>query len=338
MAVRNFGNQVMGGSIVLFPPANNKAVCRFQNLSGVDLLVSKFHGDWVGNGLAPSAKIKAVIYSDNAGVPGTLLAVSNERIGTPNRWNSLTFPVPLLIANNAYVWVGVISDSTLDSSACSTVGTIYYNSNTYSAGASSTFGAASTAAFTYRMFLEGEDDTLSFGRRSIDITGIQSGDGNYQPDREHAERAVLNSAGPVNVTSISTYIRNTEAGAKSKAAIYSDNAGFPGTKLAQTTEVTGAVANAWLTLPISGGVVLPPGTYWLAFITDTNLTTPVIPYSGALVVDGPMTEATAFPSTYPTGATALNPLSDGRGIDIYASYEASGGGGTIARPQVFICM
>lgn len=332
MALRNIGNQVLGNSNVLFPPANHKAVCRFQNVSGSDLLVSKFYGDW--GSASSTAKIRAVIYSDNGGVPGTLLAVSNERSGPLNRWNALTFATPLLVPNNGYVWFGVISDTSITSSVCSNSGALYYNENTYASGASSSFGAPSIVAFTYRMFLEGEDSTLSFGRRSVDIAGMGPLDGNYQPDREHAEKVFLNSAGPVNVTSISTYIRNTVPTAKSKAAIYSDNAGYPGTKLAQTVEVTGSTANTWLTLPILGGVKLSPGAYWLAFISSENLTTSVIPFSGNLIVDGPMTEASAFPSTYPTGApvVVIDPVTDGRGIDIYATYES----GVMARPQVFV--
>lgn len=336
MSLRNFGNQLIGTSSVQFPPANNKAVCRFQNLSGAALTISKFYGAW--GETSSGAKIKAVIYSDNAGSPDQLLATSNERIGIANTWNQLTFGTPLVIENNAYVWFGVISDTMLTSTKCTSGGTIKHNSNAYTSGPSATFGAASTAAFTYRMFLEGEDGTLSFGRRSIDDTGVAPGDGNYQPDREHCEKVTLGGSESVNVTSISTYITNTSASVKTKAAIYSDNSGYPGTKLAQTSEVTGSTANTWLELPIPGGVSVAPGTYWLAIITDTNLTTPVIPFSGALIVDGPMTEADAFPSTYPVGApvVVLDPITDGRGIDIYASYTLAGGGSP-SRPICFVC-
>lgn len=333
MSLRNMGNQASGSSNVQFPPANNKAVCRFQNTSGAPLLVSKFHGDWAS--ASASAKVKAVIYSDSSGAPGSLLATSNERVGVIAKWNTLTFATPVLVPAGGYVWFGVISDAMLNCARCQGSGEIKFNSNSYASGPAATFGTASTAAFTYRMFLEGEDGTLSFGRRSIDITGIAAGDGNYQPDREHADKFVLGSSGPVNVTSISTYIRNTVPTAKAKAAIYSDSGGFPGFKLAQSSEVTGSTADTWMTLPIPGGVALSPGTYWLAFIASENLTTPVIPYSGALVLDGPMTEASAFPATYPavgTGVVATDPVTDGRGIDIYASYEVI----SVARPQVFV--
>lgn len=322
MSRRNFGNQVVGTQSVQFPPANYKAVCRFQNTSGSDLRIIKFHGHW--SVINESVRIKAVIYSDNGGAPGELLAVSNERIGIPTgHWASLSFATPFLIPRDTYVWFGVIADTMLSDLQCSSVGVIHYNANNYSDGPSQSFGTATTAPYTYRMFLEGEDDTASFGRRSIDITGIASNDGNYQPDREHADRVFLDSPGSVNVTSISTYIRNTVPTVKSKAAIYSDNAGYPGTKLAQTEEVMGSTAGTWLTLSIPGGVILSPGTYWLAFVSSENLTTAVIPYSGALIVDGPMTEANAFYSTYPTGSPVVvtNPDTDGRGIDIYASYE-----------------
>ena len=320
MSRNNFGNQVAGNQNVQFPPADSKAVCRFQNTTGGDLLVDKLYAHW--NPGSGTAKVKGVIYSDNAGSPDVLLATSNEKVGVASYWDGLTFPTPLLIAAGDYVWFGVISDTMCVSDKCLSGGTILYNSNTYTSGPSSTFGSATSASYTYRMFLEGEDTTASFGRRSIDITSIASGDGNYQPDREHIEKCVLGGAASVNVTSISTYIRNTSATAKSKAAIYADSAGYPGAKLAQSVEVTGSTADTWLTLSIPGGLFLSPGTYWIGFITSENLTTPVIPFTGHLIVDGPMTEASAFDPTYPTGSPVVvfDPVTDGRGIDIYATY------------------
>lgn len=322
MAMRNVGNQTLGSSNVQFPPANNKAVCRFQNTSGAALALTTFYGFWAASG---SAKVKAVIYSDSAGSPNTLLATSNELVGIASGWNSLTFPTPLSVANNAYVWIGVISDTAANSVYCLASGEIKYNANTYSSGPSSTFGSSSSASFTYPMFVLGDDGSLAFGRASID-----SVPGNYQPDREHGDKFTLGGSSSVSVSSISTYVNTTSATVKSKAAIYTNSGGLPGALIAQTVEVVGSTANSWLTLNFSSPPTLTPGDYWLCFIADTNLVTPTIPVSGNIVVDGLVTEAGAWPSTI-TFSASVAPV----GIDIYASYSLVIP--STGRPQVCVC-
>jgi hypothetical protein len=305
-----FGNYTQGSSLVYFPPANNKAVMKLQNTTGQSMLVSKFVAQWYDSN--PTAKNRAVLYTDNAGVPDQLLAVSNELVGITLGVNILTFPFPVQIPAGGYVWAGVIGDTGLTAD-CLTGGTIAYNADTYSGNPSQTFGSYSTAAYTYPMTLYGTDGLMRFGRSSIDRPT-----GNYQPDREHGDKFTLDGTASVLVSSISTYILNTEAGAKSKAAIFTDVAGAPGVKLAQTNEVTGATANSWLVLPFATDYLLAPGTYWLCFITDTNLQTTVIPYGGFLKADGVDTEVLAFQSP----STLQDDISN-YGIDIYATYTIS---------------
>lgn len=329
MALVSMGNQLSGGSNVQFPPANNKAVCRFQNTTGSPITVVRFWGKWEG-GANLDRNIKAVIYSDSSGNPGALLAVSDEKVGQTALWNSIPFSTPVIIAPGAWIWFGVISNGVLLSPFCLSSGEIRYNANLYSSGPSASFGAATSAAFTYPMMLEGDDGTMRFGRASVDTDS-----GNYQPDREHAEPFVLGGTSSVAVNSISTYVKTTSATVKSKAAIFTDNGGLPGTKLGQSDEVTGATANSWLNLPFSSPCILSPGTYWLCFISNENLVTPTVPYGGKLRADGSDTEATAFssPSSMAVGPSiSVAPI----GIDIYASYSAYAPV-SAARPQVFVC-
>ena len=317
MAQINFGNQVPGASTIQFPPGENKAVCRVQNTTGQDLAVERFIGHW-GFADYSTAKMKAVIYSDNAGSPNALLATSNEQIGGFAAFKTFTFATPLTVAAGAYVWIGVISDTTVLAGFCTASGSIYYNADTYSDGPSATFGSASIAGYTYQMWVEGDDGQLRFGRSSVD-----AGSGNYQLDNEHGEPFVLGGTSDVDVTSISTYVQTTSATVKSKAAIFTDSAGLPGTKVAQTVEVTGATANSWLTLNFSSPVRLSPGTYWLCFIADTNLVTPIIGGGGLLRVDGSEAESTAWSSSI-TFLYDRAPV----GLDIYASYTVVAAGPT----------
>lgn len=309
MAKNNLGNQIAGASNAQFPPANNKAVCRFQNTSGFPIAIDKLHCQMLGNA---TARLKPIIYSDSAGLPGVLLGVGNERVGVVTGWNLLSFPTSVVVQPGEFVWLGAIADTMLTGTQCSALGGgIKFNANPYFSGPSAAFGTASTSNYLYRILAEGDDLQPRFGRASID-----SGSGNYQPDREHGEPFVLSGANAVQVDSISTYIKTASATVKSKAAIFTDAGGMPGIKLAQTEEVIGSTANAWLRLPFTASYTLAPGTYWLCFIASENLVTPTIPASGLLRADGGEVEATAFNGAGLFLFQNIAPV----GIDIYASY------------------
>jgi hypothetical protein len=313
MALVAAGNATSASNLIQAPPANNKAACRFTNSSGGDFIADTLYFRW---GVAQATpKVRAVVYSDSAGSPGTLLTSSAERVGVGTGWESFTLSPPVAIAAGAAVWLGVIADATLNCYLCTPGGAIRYNSDSYADGPAATFGAASTTAFTYPVFVTGDDGLARFGR----ATGSLGGSGNYQPDREHIDRFTLATAGSVVVQSISTYVQTTSASVKSKAAIFADASGSPGTLVAQTEEVTGSTSGAWLMLPFAAPPTLTPGTYWLAFVADTNLVTPTFPVGGSLKADTVGTEATQWTAGPHTYSAPLAPL----GIAIYADYEAA---------------
>lgn len=71
--------------------------------------------------------------------------------------------------------------------------------------------------------------------------------------------------------SLSVYIGATQAGARVRMAIYTnDGSTNPGTLIAQTGEVNPTVG--WNTLPIDAGPSLSPGTYWIVAQTDNKPT------------------------------------------------------------------
>lgn len=314
MALMTFGNWVEGGSFVQCPPGDNKAVCRFQNNTGYSITASRV---WVRWGIpASGVKIKAVVYSDNAGAPDALLATSNEKTAIGSGWEGFDLPSPISVPSGAYVWVGVISDTTILSSVCLNTGTIYYNFDPYSDGASAAFGAAVTAGYTYQVALEGDDGQLRFGRATV----VETVSGNYQTDRGHCDRVLFGGAIAVSVSSIHAYVQTTSATVKCKAAIFNDNAGTPGTKIAQTNELTGTTAGSWAQLNFASPVSLSPGTYWLAFISSENLVVPVHQMGGNIYTEeGAETEASAFASP-----AAMNNNLAPSGMPIYATYSAAG--------------
>lgn len=328
MAFQSIGQQVFGSSNVQFPPGGSKAACRHQNTSAYPVAITTLYGYWEFGG----GNVKGVVYSDNSGSPDALLGVTAGVAipGILGDWVPLQLSAPVVIAAGAYVWLGVISATTMSTARCLATGSILYNTDSYSSPAS-TFGAASTAAFTYPLFAVGDDGTMRLGRASVD----QDAAGFYYANAAHADKFTLGGTGSVSVASISTFVTTTSGTVKSKAALYTDASGAPGTLIAQTAEVVGSTANTWLTLNFASPPTLAPGTYWVCFIADTSLGTPLIAVTGYLRNDntsgGTVTESAAWPATMP--GLPLNNAP--RGIDIYASYSLVVA--SVARPRIFVC-
>lgn len=100
------------------------------------------------------------------------------------------------------------------------------------------------------------------------------------------------------VTSIASYC--TTPGVSVLLGLYSDNNGYPGTLVAQTeafTPVTG-----WNTQATITAVVIPAGTYWVAFLPGDNAFANPKAAVGSGSVDSAVT-AFALPTTFPTGGS-----------------------------------
>jgi hypothetical protein len=323
MALQNIGNQTVGGSNVQGPIANDKVACRFQNTTGSTITVKTltfFCQNFTG-------KMKAIIYSDVSSAPSALLATSTEMVNPATGYNTLTFPTPLAVANSAYIWIGVIGDTTSTSGSTSLAsGQIDYNANTYTSGPSNPFGAGpTTAAFTYVEWVEGDDGGLTLGRASVDAgTGTV-----YVANTETADQFTLGGSASYNATSISVRIGTTSATANCIAGIYSDSSGVPGTLLGTTAQVTGTTTGTWLTLTFGTPVTLSPGTYWLAFLSDTTLASPSI-LSGGQTVTKSRAESLGLLATGTSwSGTSIAP----RGLDIYATLTIAGVTATAATDQ-----
>ena len=85
-------------------------------------------------------------------------------------------------------------------------------------------------------------------------------------------------------------------------AVYSDNSNYPGSLLASATST--AVTNGTNTITFPNLVVIAGTAYWLAANTDTNHLL-ADATAGSLLYSA-LTYGTAFPSTFPGGASSLN--------------------------------
>jgi glucose/arabinose dehydrogenase len=159
------------GTIVDTLDANTKGVSKYT--APVPGQITKVEGWLSGLGATSGSQVvKAVVYSDSNGVPGSLLATSNAvtmKAKTAFAWVPFTFSTPVTIAAGP-VWVGYLAGTTTgltqfkyDTSA----GAVKYNADTYSDGASNPFGTASTATkpnpFSIRVTYTTTGATVRYG-------------------------------------------------------------------------------------------------------------------------------------------------------------------------------
>jgi hypothetical protein len=140
-----FGFTTIGGNPDVMS-ADRKRVVHFQLAQAGS--VSKLTMYLAPTTTSGQQQLKGVIYSDAAGVPGSLLGVSNELIFHSTDaagWYDLAFPSPVALPAGTY-WIGVISGGTSNVTGFRysvVTGARAANSNTYTSGPSNPFGTAS---------------------------------------------------------------------------------------------------------------------------------------------------------------------------------------------------
>ena len=94
-----------------------------------------------------SGKGRCMIYADNAGSPGALIAQTQEAtISTSTGWVDFPFSTPVSVVNGTYYWLAVFTDQATTIRYNNTTGTMNYNADTYSDGAADPFGSPTTSA------------------------------------------------------------------------------------------------------------------------------------------------------------------------------------------------
>jgi hypothetical protein len=141
-----FGYSAVGGSADSFS-ANRKRVNAYSlPQSGSVSKLSMYLSSASSSG---QADIKGVVYADSGGAPGALLGTTSQLVfsgGEATGWYDLTFPTALNLAAGKY-WIGVITGGGSGVAGfryTSVTGSRDYNSDTYTTGPTSSFGAFST--------------------------------------------------------------------------------------------------------------------------------------------------------------------------------------------------
>jgi thermitase len=140
-----FGKTTVGSSGDSYA-ANRKRVNRYA--LPVNGTVSKLSIYLAPTGVSGQQVLKGVIYADASGAPGALLDVSEQltfKSTNAAGWYDLTLPAPLKLTAGNY-WIGAITGTTSSVAGfrySSVSGSRDYNTDTYTTGATSAFGAAS---------------------------------------------------------------------------------------------------------------------------------------------------------------------------------------------------
>ena len=151
-----FGTNTVGSSIDT-ASANLKEVSKYTAVAGN---VTKLTGYVSGLGASTgSQKVRAVIYADSNGSPGTLLGVSNEdtiSAGQAWAWKDFAFPSPVAVPSGA-IWMGYIASTTSDLTQLRydpSTGGLKFNVNSggYAAGPTNPFGTATTSNKHYSLY------------------------------------------------------------------------------------------------------------------------------------------------------------------------------------------
>jgi PKD repeat protein len=150
-----FGTTTPGTSIDL-ASANFKEVSKFNAPQAGNVV--KVTGYVSGLGATSGTqKLRAVIYADSSGNPGTRLGVSNEvTINANQAWGWVNFTFPSAVAIQAgTIWIGYFGGAKHDLTQLRydpVANDLRYNTNTYTSGASNPFGAATVSNKHYSIY------------------------------------------------------------------------------------------------------------------------------------------------------------------------------------------
>lgn len=243
---------------------------------GTDLSMAKYTASRSGNAtniqiniadnVASGKKVKAAIYSDNSGSPGSFLMGTNELTAPTAGWHELTLTAAQSITSGTAYWLVVWSDDpNFHMKADSDSGNGRYKSTTYSLTWPAATGM-STNNVKYCMYAT---DT---GTTPTQLIGSNSSGSTYDGVGSDLSMAKFTASANGTATKIKVKLNNAcTAGKKVKVAIYADNAGAPGAMLMGSNELT-APAAGWQEFTLTSSQSITSGTtYWLAvWSDDTN--------------------------------------------------------------------
>jgi hypothetical protein len=200
---------------------------------------------------------------------------------------------------NGFGWQGASNNVT---STATTFDNAYINDNTGSAPNNGVLGDWSRVQTDWA-----NSDSATAWSVGSAILGQNNGAYTSTSNAPGANTLVLLKVTPtanMTIASIVCVPQASSTTANFKPCIYTDSAGAPGTLLSGGSQVTGAVANTYLQMPLTTPQALTAGTsYWIGYATDTSLAIYQSNTTANQGVKATITFSTAPPSTAPAMTT-----------------------------------
>ena len=260
--------------------------------------VGKLTGYVRGGDLA--SKLRAVVYADDNGAPGALVAASKEVVvaaGAAPAWVDFPFASAVSLGQGKY-WLGYWSaDGQAREYYDSVDGSERFVPAAYSStgSAPATYGSSRSSMSAYSLYasvnvvqasdptpsngdavkpssdqtadqqpdapVQGDPVTTSLGRTSVGSSSAGGGSGYI------AVSGSYTLAAPAKLSKLTGYMVGGTYDQRMRAVVYADNGGRPGAFVAASSEITvpkGAPA-AWVNFPVAGTPSLAAGKYWLGY-------------------------------------------------------------------------
>ncbi len=213
----------------------------------------------------PVGKLRLGLYDDAGGRPGTLAAQTDEFTPVAG-WNTQAVQTPTLLPAGSY-WLAFLPESDELHFRYGWVGSTQTNSYYYSY-------AYGEMPVTFSPSAQGIEEQFSIYATFTVAAApgtIYAGEVNVLPaDADEAGSLLIAQqaqlAENATVQSLSFYVTN--AAGKLRLGIYTDGVDGPGERMAQTDEFTPVAG--WNTVNVQTPALLPAGTYWLAFLPESN--------------------------------------------------------------------
>jgi hypothetical protein len=233
-------------------------------------------------------QVRAVIYGDVGGVPGALVVTSSQVVvaaGQADGWVTFPLPAGVPLTSGRY-WLGLWSggagaavfgtaaggqrtmqqepySTTADPSSPWTGTSVMSGAVTIHAVCGTAPTTSTTSTTTSTSSTSSTSTTLPAGVCFGDGTVPAAMTATMSMDAERVSGFTL--TGSRTVTALRAYLGGNLVDQQVRAVIYGDGNGVPGALVDASTEVVVAAgqASGWVTFPLSAGVSLAPGQYWL---------------------------------------------------------------------------
>jgi hypothetical protein len=213
--------------------------------------ISMYLANATGNG-------RLALFANNGGLPGMKLAETSQ-MSLANGWNTGAISSVDLTSGTTYWLVFMLSSTPTIYGELSASGAGIVTDSTFAFGAfPSSFPASNTTIAKWSIYASGTGGPLGFNAIGSysELASLRYIGGS---------KAVARSA--MSVSTLSMYLTDPSGG-HGRLALYTDNGGLPGTKIAETASLT--LVSGWNSGSIGNQNLSSGATYWLVFQFDVQ--------------------------------------------------------------------